>query len=57
MNRSLETRLAKLEERQPVKDRLVVRVIDDLAGNRTPEGAASGCADHPPRRRPVAEAA
>jgi hypothetical protein len=30
MTRSLETRLAQLEERQPVKDRLVFRVVDDL---------------------------
>jgi hypothetical protein len=31
MTRSIETRRAKLEERQPVKDRLVFRVVDDIA--------------------------
>jgi hypothetical protein len=30
-NRSVETRLAKLEERQPSKDRLVFQVIDNEA--------------------------
>jgi len=31
MNKSLITRLEKLEERQPSKDRLVFQVVDDPA--------------------------